>query len=550
MTVSFVRQLGSESGIQLNPLRDNSEIPAGTNSDQIFAIAMRATRGRIDKAFIVNRGNAKLKLGKGEAMRVTELNEAWVQVQEALIKGAYSAVVSRLITDAAALKYIVVAEELDEVTDLPTGNYTFTVTAEIPTATPYLMCIKHLDCFNDGIKIALHADENRVDGANAANTILTLRLLDKDDDKIAEYTGSLIQGDTDDSGNSRYLPDIIEARTDALEVIIGSTQSIPVNSAMYGYTSAIADWVESDVLIYFTEGGTAYTTDDYQRATAQLAETQFDYAYIASGGSKSPALITVLSNLMHDTNRQLRFDVPGDLTPDEAIAFVEQLNLGASPSAHLAHAFWAPFKSKDPTGINAKGYFGTASLNIAKACARNAQTNAKGFAPKNYPVAGREFPVDRTGIVQTYTPNNYELNALAKAKINPVIYENYTGGGRYVFRDSLTSAQVESSMKKLIAVADMSTSIDDAVTRYGKDVLQMPMEVSVKRMRDFLTTLFEGATASKWLVASSDPEMNGSAWRFSVKPNEVRPYDLMDVEYWLRYDGTNRQIHVTQTLSR
>ena len=35
MTVSFVRQLGAESGVQLNPLRDNSEIPAGDNSDQV-----------------------------------------------------------------------------------------------------------------------------------------------------------------------------------------------------------------------------------------------------------------------------------------------------------------------------------------------------------------------------------------------------------------------------------------------------------------------------------------------------------------------------------
>ena len=81
--VPFKRQLGAESGVQLNPLRDNSELPAGNNSDQIFAIAMRATRGRIDKAFAVNSGNAKMRLGKGESIRVSSLNEAWVQVIEA-----------------------------------------------------------------------------------------------------------------------------------------------------------------------------------------------------------------------------------------------------------------------------------------------------------------------------------------------------------------------------------------------------------------------------------------------------------------------------------
>jgi hypothetical protein len=153
-------------------------------------------------------------------------------------------------------------------------------------------------------------------------------------------------------------------------------------------------------------------------------------------------------------------------------------------------------------------------------------------------------------MTQVYSPRDQELNALARAKINPVMYEVYTGGGRYVFRDSLTCALVESSLKKLISVADMSTSIDDAVTRAGKDMLQLPMQVAVKRMQDFLVELFEGAESSGWLVPSSAPEMNGNAWKFDVRPNEVRPYDRMDCSYWLRYDGTVRQIFVTQTLTR
>ncbi|MDT4805700.1 hypothetical protein FQZ97_385150 [compost metagenome] len=401
------------------------------------------------------------------------------------------------------------------------------------------------------MKVAFRADEHREGGSSAPNSIITLRLLDASDEKLMEFTGSLKRGALDDNGNSLFLPDVIEAQTDALEVLIGATESIAVDSPAYGYDSEFREkWVTSSVQLYFTEGGTAYTTDDYLRARDQLAGSQHNFAYIASGGSKAPALLAQLVRLAFDTNRQLRFDVPGSLTPEAAIAFVEQLNLGASETAHLAHAFWAPLKSSDPTGVNGKDYFGTSTLNIAKACGRNAQVNAKGFAPKNYPIAGREWPVNRSGIVQTYTPNNQELNALARAKINPVIFESYTGGGRYVFRDSLTCAMVDSSLKKLIAVADMSTSIDDAVTRFGKDVLQLPMAIAVKRTRDFLTSLFEGAEASGWLVPSSDPAMGGAAWRFAVTPNEVRPYELMDVQYWVRYDGTARQIHVTHTLSR
>ena len=96
----------------------------------------------------------------------------------------------------------------------------------------------------------------------------------------------------------------------------------------------------------------------------------------------------------------------------------------------------------------------------------------------------------------------------------------------------------------------MSTSIDDAVTRAGKDYLQLPMKVAVKRMQDYLNTLFTGAEASGWLVASSDPLMEGRSYKYVVKPNEARPYDAMDVLYWCRYDGTARQIFVTQTLTK
>jgi hypothetical protein len=104
---AFTRQLGAESGVQLNPLRDNSEIPVADNSDQIFGILMRATRGRIDKPFAVDRGNVLKRLGRGESMRASMLNEAWVHVVEALNQGAYQAIVQRLVTENAKVKWAV-----------------------------------------------------------------------------------------------------------------------------------------------------------------------------------------------------------------------------------------------------------------------------------------------------------------------------------------------------------------------------------------------------------------------------------------------------------
>lgn len=576
MTTAFVRQLGAEPGVQLNPLQDSSEIPSQNNADQIFGIVMRATRGRIDKPFVVDSSNVYTKLGYGEPIRVSALNEAWVHVVEALSNGAYQAVVQRLSTSESKVKWAVVSKTASilaansEVGEAEVGSakvgagisplgdqptFTFSVSEDDTAPEDCFIAVKHLDCFNDGIKIRLHADQNRVSGESQATSEITLQIVDpQSDEAIYEFKGSLLPDARDDYGNSYYLPDVVSSQTDAVEVIVGVTEEeavIDPTDDCYGYSSnGTIAWAESNTLVCFTEGKTTYEVQDYADACEKLQYTQYNFAYLSSGGTQDKSLLQQLALLAYNTNAQLRFDVPGSLNVEAAIAWVEDLNFGANKYAHLLQAFWSPLKSEDPTGVNPKSVIGTATLNIALACGRNAVKNAKGFAAKNYPIAGREWSVNRTGIVQICTPKKSDSDALAKAKINPVVYETYSGGGRYVFLDSLTCALVDQSQRKLISVADMSTDIDDKVTRAGKDYLQLPINETIRRMSDYLDLLFTGAQASGWLVASNDPVMGGAAYRYEVTPNALKPYDAIDVRYWLRYEGTARQIFVTQTLTR
>jgi len=430
----------------------------------------------------------------------------------------------------------------------------------------YLFAVKHLECFNEGIKVAFWADEKRslVDKEiiTIDNDKITVWLKDAGNKVLYEFSGSLKQDALDDFGNSAYLPDVVSAMTDAVEIVVGATDYILANAySAYGYDdNGLRNVAESDEVIrYFTEDGDKdqLYPEDYAAARVKLQLTPHNYAYICNCGNEADALIEQFSQLAFDTNRQFKIDVSSskekkddpDAAVNEVIRKVEEWGLGSKPGSHLLHAYWTRFSSADPTGINPKARYGTATLNAAYACARNAQTNARGFAPKNYPIAGRNWPISRSGVVHDPGLTSQNLNALARAKINPVMFETYTGGGRSVFRDSLTSALVESSLIKLTAVADMSTSIDDAVTRFAKDVEQLPMAVAIRRTQDFLKELFEGAQVAGWIVPSSDPSMYGAAFKFEVKPNEIRPYDRMDVSYWLRYDGTVRQIFVTQTLS-
>lgn len=542
---SFTRSLGNESGVQLNPLVDGSEIPASGNADQSFAIAMRLTRGRIDKAFAANSSNAYKRLGNGETMRVSALNEAWVQVIEALSNGAYTAVVARLVGVDAKNSWMIAKQNVGG-----TGfEYSVSV-ADNPTE--YAIAVKHKECFNDGIKLSIHADEKREGGVLVANDKVTLVLSDAKGVKLYEFTGSLTVGSVDDYGTSNYLPDVVELLTDNVEVLVGANVVVGVDHDAYGFDdNGESKWNTSAVLDYFNEGAIGnYTTETYVKAREMLEKTQLEYRYIASGGTKAIGLLSQLALLAHNTNRQMRFDIDGSLTPEQAIAFMEQLNMSGMKSAHLLHAYWTPLKTNDPTGVNGKSYIGTSALNIGLACGRNAVKNAKGFAPKNYPIAGRLFPISRTGIVQSYTPSNAEHSQLAAAKINAVVYESYESGGLYVFKDSLTCAPVTNSLKKLIAVAEMSTTVDDAVTGTAKMYLQLPMAIAVKKMDNWIKKYFEDAQSSDWLVPSNEPQMGGAAFKYSVKPNEERPYDKMDVSYWLRYDGTARQIQVTQTITK
>lgn len=538
MTVAFVRQLGAESGVQLNPLRDSSEIPSLGNDDQVMGIAMRALRGRIDRPFKVDRSNVYKRLGKGESVRVNALNEAFVHVVEALNNGVYEVVVQRMTGSAAKIKWIHAS-----------ADFAYSVADDRDNDA--MIAIRHFGCHNDGIRVAFHADQVGDDASKKAAKLVSFRVSDVDGNVLIEVKGSLDPNARDEFNQSLYLPDVVSSQSDDFEIFVKAGAEMKTDSAGYGYDAFGQEkYAASDILVAFDEGATTYTAQDCGRFRDALAATPFDYAYIAGGGTQDPNLIPQLAQLAFATNRQLRIDVPGNLGVDAAIKWAGQFNLGASQAAHLIHVFWAPLKSDDPVGLSGGGFYGTSAYNIALACARNAQKNGKGFAPKNYPIAGREYPISRTRIVQAVQLTSQQLNALAKAKINPVVYETFTGGGRYVFRDSLTSALVDSSLKKLISVADMSTSIDEAVTRAGKDMLQLPMQVAIKKMEDFLTTHFDAAEASGWLVPSNAPEMKGKAWQFSVKPNEVRPYDVMDVQYWLRYDGVARQIMVTQTITR
>lgn len=536
---AFVRQLGSQPGVQLNPLRDATDGVSPDNSDQVIGVLARLTRGRIDKPFRVNRTNLLALTGPAEAIRVSALNEAKLQTYEALNNGAVEAVVMRL-TPAAATKSFATLN----FSGTPAGSantVAFGTLTSAPT-TGYSIYLMHHNCHNDGIKVALHADKTPLDGVAVAATDVVLRVLDINGNLLHEFAGSLNPLAKNDFGTSTYLPDVVDQLSGgALSVWVADGATVPTTSNAYGRSSGKDNWAISDPLVCFNEGGTTYTDTDYDKCITALRDARDGYGYLITGGTQNLSLLAKLASLAIETNTPLKLDVDGKLTPSQAITFDASLNF----DHHLIHKNWAPLKAADPMN-GGVAVWGTGGLQAGFSCARNARINAKGFAPKNYPIAGRQWPLNRVGVTQLVALQEQEESDLARAQINPVIYSTFNGGGLYVWTDSLTAAKTTVSFRKLQSVAERSVTLDTWVTLAAKEWLQLPMADFIRRMTSFLDTLLQNAQASEWLVPAK--MLDGAAFKFTVMPSEVHPEDTVHIEYWPSFDGTVRKVIVQQTL--
>ncbi|MBV4524309.1 hypothetical protein KVG88_30005 [Pseudomonas sp. SWRI74] len=546
MTVQMSRAINKRSGVQQNFIADNSEI-GSVASDYNGGFIGRFTRGRIDKVFPVTREKLERKLGAAVSLSVSALGEAQIQVYEALRYGTQQAIVSRMIaTDAVNKLLIATATVPAEGGGAAPAVWSVGLESEdLPEGA--LIAFKHLDCFNDGLTCEINAEAAEdAQGVATPSKIITVQFVDPASAKviIGPFTGSLDPQAKDEFGNSSYIGDVIDKGTDDLDVIeVASGASVPVTCGFYGKSNGKAKF-SSALLNYFTEGRTVYTAAEMESAVDRLRRSRPNFTYLNAGGSENVALLSLMADLGKEINKQFPFDVPGRLSPEAAAAFVQ--SIGASVKELYGQAYWAPLKRANPIA-GGKAFFGTSGQQIGLRCARNAQVNAKGIAPRNRVIAGSDYGLAGTGITQTHEPSDDELELLAENQINPCIFKDYPSGAKYAWVDSLTGAQTTGATK-LIAVAEMATFLDDKVAAFGQETLQKPMNESITMMSRFLGTLLPAVESAKWLNGTA--ELDGAGWQYEVKRNEAMPYDEMMVLYDVCYDGTNRITRAQQTIVR
>lgn len=545
MTIPFSRTVGKRSGVQLNRISDKSEQPNVGTVAHNMAIVGRFGRGRIDRVFAVSRGREARVLGAPQSLAVSKLGEAYVHIYEALKKGTVQAIVSRLVSDAAKNQLMVASS----VATSAQGTAVWALAdADAGPAGSFLIAIKHLECFSDGVKAEIHAlPAMNGEGVPVPSKIIVLQLRDVVTNELVlgPYQGSLDPAARDEFGQSAYIGDIVTQATDLLEVVeVAENAEVSVDCVFYGKKDN-KDAFASSVLKYFTEGDTVYSNTEMDKAINRVKRSRPSFTYICSGGTQNIALISRLLGLGDAINKQVCWDIPGNLTPAAAVTFYA--SVGSATNSLYSQAYWAPISANNPT-IGGKAIMGTSGQQIGYRCVRNAQTNAKGIAPRNYPIAGSDYGLDRVNMTQVYEPDEEtELEELAASRINPVIFKDYPSGPKYAWIDSLTGAQTEGA-SKLINVTEMATYVDDTLAAAAQEALQKPMAKAIDDMTKFAKTFLDAIQSAGWLQASK--ELDGASYQANFEANEAQPFEKMNISTAICYDGTNRVTVMTQSIVR
>jgi len=565
----FERQIGEQSGIQLNPTVDRTDGVAGLG-DQTAAIVGSFSRGRIDKPFWVDSQTLRAKLGAAVSLNKSLLNEAYLHIYEALQNGAQQVLVSRLVRETVTNDYIVIqvdaaaSQVKDEngVNILDSLGATITVnnTAIISTNASLTgftgelaIAFKLLDGINEGFTVRANFDVyDDVDAYGVGNVLnpkslrITIEILDKASLQVLyRAVGAVHPDSVDEFSQTRYIGDLA---SDVFVFTAGNLADATYQEAVEDSTMGVlADGTRlfiRQAVDPFDHINTTYTNSELDTAINALRYTNEDFGYIMGGGTQSEPLLTRLIALSYNTETLLAIDVPSDKTEEEAITWVTALNI----DNFLISCYWTPLKCTEVLN-GGKQSWGSSGAQIGLRCNRNARINSLGFAPKNNPIAGKDWPLPRSGITQLRTPSANQLSNLAKAKINPVILDKFSDGSRYVFRDSLSMARTLISKKKLISVAEMSAHLNQTVVRIGKDNIQKGMTVAIARCRAQIERLCQNAEASGWLVPSRDPQMLGLTYTLELKPNEAHPNDWLDIRFAVSFDGVARVVIIEQTIT-
>lgn len=527
----YQRQLiGQQTGVQLNFPVDKTDRMLPGLGDSILGTVGKFNRGRIDRPFFVPSDKLRRYLGTPQTVRLARSNEIYVQVYRAFATGAAGAVISRLHSDEAVNKWVVIGHG--------NGPEAVTLVEKVSTAKDFICAFRMEDCIDEGVFIEVARSREYEDYLNIRITERNKDSEGKDTnegDLLYEFEGSCLIDAKNEDGNTAYIGDVANTRYGDNLKFEAQFDTEVATLKPDDYTSVVKTTVEA----YSDKG--AFVAKNYTDAVKSLGETALQYKIILVN-SPSVDLVQAMIELAPKINRKAKIDVPAGLPSAEAVInWVKQFNYKGDQGMFIEF-LWSPVSLDDPLGVSGNMEFGSSGTNVGYWIARNAVTNSFGLPKLNQPIGGKDFMLTGSRMNQLISLSDTDKASLAAARVNPVQLVEYHDGSGFVWIDAQTGAK-KNGITKLASASDIVIWITDIVGRYGKSLEIKPMTEAIELMSRYLKKYLPNCETSKWLTPSVS--LGGRSFQFSVAPNEQYPDDRMDVTMDLAVDGVVRQIHIS-----
>lgn len=545
MTI-VTKTLGAAPGIQFQGTKDQSEVSSiGALSTAVFLGEYK--RGRLDRAFAVTTGNIKARLGYDPT------NPDYMAVQDCLDAGVPQVYVRRIRSGLDEL-----AAESGDFDDYTLPTIAVHVNAagavSLNGASPVVSIDYQLhDVIDAGYSLDVAFFYRPGVSAIAATTDVVARLTFKDattGDELYRISGTLSErnGSTSLEAAAEYA-EVFESFT----VTITGDDDDAATACFAGAAGNLPNSLGRDktTLTISAAGGVGETVPasyyDAVYQDIQQMENLPDYLVVAK--SSTTGIWNLAARLIDKLNIHALQEIDGSNDLDAAIATAEAMDA----ADYRATFFYNPHKARlrDATGIRgARAHRPVVGVQVAYRLLRNAATDGNGIPPIHVPVGGYDYPVRFRGMVASpdVILDESALNLLAEAKINPVVFERYQGGSRFIFGDVLTQYTSDNSALRLANAAEIATFTENVV-------IQIVRRHLLKNSDGFITSadrdcrrFLDNCVTAGLLVDAED--LDGFPYTLSLTPREDRPFDAVEVSLARRPEGATRAVYFNSSVNK
>ncbi|EKF9218980.1 hypothetical protein CGT72_09825 [Vibrio cholerae] len=384
------------AGISVLPPIDNN-FTTGGGDVAVGACAVIAPKGAVGKIITVTADNWEETLGRPLPMKLGTKAEGLRHLKDALDALQYCHVV-RVVADDA--KYPSIALPVTAGEAVKSAHVYGT---SLSLASGHWLAVFPIDG-DPSVKRRMVISD-----VNAEDKRFTLSFQEQINGEWQAMAGeSYVVGvdveDTDDSGLTAYLPNVLEERSGRFRAEIASSVDFSVIKPC------------QEEFVGGTNGGEP-TLDNWKDAWNLLKTDDIDFNLCFAAGNYDPSALAHMITIADGRLAQFRFDVPPWLTEEAAKQWLEDANL----ESYQASCFHYPYKATDEWygGKSVWGLSGGATAAKAKCFAQ--PTGHAAVKGAHFTAAGeKRGTVNRRGIEPLHLTGKLQPTELVKARINPV----------------------------------------------------------------------------------------------------------------------------------